>query len=176
MSPTEQESTSLGDTLYETFYSGAVGGTVIAAFFLLRDLVAGQPLFTPSLLGSVLFLDSPAGPEVPVRMGAVAYMTLVHLLAFGALGLVASILVRRIRSWAGDSFVVPALALLLLLEGGFVTAATLWMPGVVGVLGGGVVLLANVLAAVAMTGFLRYARRSGAEVTSGAENATHSSV
>jgi hypothetical protein len=42
------KSRPLADFLYETFYGGAIGGSILALFFLAVDTLAGQPLFTPS--------------------------------------------------------------------------------------------------------------------------------
>src|SRR5262249_1333713 len=43
------------DLAYESLYCAAIGGSVIALFFLVIDAYNGHPLFTPSLLGGVLF-------------------------------------------------------------------------------------------------------------------------
>ena len=41
--------------LRDAFVSGAIGGTVIALWFLVIDVVAGRPFYTPSALGRALF-------------------------------------------------------------------------------------------------------------------------
>ena len=54
-----------GDLVYDSFFAGAVGGSAVALFFLFTDLLDGQPLFTPSLIGQVLFQGVP--PEEVTR-------------------------------------------------------------------------------------------------------------
>lgn len=146
-----------GDLAYEAFYSAAVGGLVVALFFLVVDGIRGQPLYTPSLLGSVLFRHADPSAVSGVDMIAVALFTPVHLVFFGFLGLLATGLVRWTERLAGGGFVPPALTLLVVVEGGFLLFANLIVPGVPEVLGQGEIFMANVLAATSMTFFLRYA-------------------
>jgi hypothetical protein len=155
-----------GDLAYETFYSAAVGGLVVALFFLVVDAFRGQPLYTPTLLGSVLFQGADAGAVEGMSLMAVALFTPVHLAVFGVLGLVATGLVRWTERLTGGGFAPPALALFVLLEGGFLLFANLIVPGVPDVLGQGEIFMANVLAACSMTFFLRYAHGTAeAELT-----------
>ena len=78
--------TKLDDLLYDAFYSAAIGGSVLGLFFLLIDVVAGQPFYTPSLMGSVLFLGMTPEAVTDIRLDLVAYVTMLHMGAFGALG------------------------------------------------------------------------------------------
>ncbi|HSM60739.1 MAG TPA: hypothetical protein VK849_08065 [Longimicrobiales bacterium] len=145
-----------GDIAYETFYGAALGGSIIALFFLIVDTVGGQPLLTPSTVGSVLFLGETLDTADTVRLDAVAYATIAHFLAFAVIGYVATWTVRAIER-RGGSFLASAAALFVMLHGGFLVATSVLLPGLVARLGQGIVLLANVLAALAMTGFLRRA-------------------
>lgn len=146
-----------GDIAYESFYSAAVGGLVVALFFLLADVFAGRILFTPSLLGSIIFLGADPTAVAGIDMTAVALFTVVHIVAFGILGLIATRLVRFIEEKTGGGFVPPALTLFVFMEGSFLAFDRLIAPGIAGMIGHGRVILANVLAATAMTLFLRYA-------------------
>lgn len=159
------------DILYESFFSGAIGGTVLAVVVLLMDGVAGQPFFTPSLLGGVLFLGESVETVAGFNLEAVAYMTVVHFLAFVVFGWVAAAVVRRLERWTGGGFAIAGLALLGMLEGGSLVAMALFMPGVEAVIGQGTVLLANVVTAAAMTVFLRQAHCSAeSEIDLGVES------
>ena len=74
--------------------AGLLGGTAVAVWFLLKDVLIGQPLRTPSILGQVL-MNSGQSPVVsPFDFGAVIIYTVVHFLTFVALGLLVSWLVR----------------------------------------------------------------------------------
>lgn len=148
---------SRADVAYETFYSGAIGGAVPAIYFLVTDILAGQPLLTPSVLGNVMFFGAEPGAVEGVDLTAVALYSMVHFATFGVLGLVATRLVRTVEKRSGGGFVLPALVLYLLVAGGFWAGDMTVMPGVVDALGQGNVLLSGALTAVVMTWFLRYA-------------------
>ena len=75
-----------GDYFLEAVYAGIFGGSAVAIFFLLVDILNGQPLFTPSLLGSVLVLGADATDVAAVRLDAVFYFSIIHVTAFTALG------------------------------------------------------------------------------------------
>jgi hypothetical protein len=45
-------------TIEDGVLCGIVGAAIVAVWFLFIDVARGQPFFTPSLLGSVLFLGS----------------------------------------------------------------------------------------------------------------------
>lgn len=161
---------TIADVLYESFYSGAVGGAVVAFFFLALDTIGGQPLFTPSLVGSVLFLGESAEAVNAVRLDAVALTTIVHILAFVLLGLIASWIVRFVET-RSPSFSASAGALFVLASAGFLMTASVLMPGVAGRIGPGSILIANALTAVAMTAFLRRAHFSAEAEHSAGSNA-----
>ena len=59
-SPHSARTGTIADTLYDAFYSGGIAGSIVALFFLLLDAIEGQPFFTPSLMGTVLFSGVPA--------------------------------------------------------------------------------------------------------------------
>ena len=156
MTDTPGAASKLADLLYDSFYSSAIGGSVVALTFLVFDTVDGQPLFTASLLGSVLFLGASAAEVTDVRLDMVALFTPVHFAAFAALGTTISEIVERVPSLARHPG-VTALFLLLALEVGFLAPAVLFFPGLANAIGFGRILLANALTAGAMAVFLRQA-------------------
>lgn len=151
-------SRATADFIYDSFYAGAIGGSVVALFFLLVDSMMGQPLYTPSLMGSVLFAGAAADSVVGVRLDMVAYYTLVHFVLFGAAGTLVAFLVHQVELHARHPAEV-LLLLFLILEGGFLVGSYLAMPGVVSQLGMARVFTANLLAAVGMGIFLIRAHR-----------------
>ncbi|HKV72999.1 MAG TPA: hypothetical protein VJN95_00650 [Gemmatimonadales bacterium] len=74
--------------------AGLLGGTTVAVWFLLKDLLAGHPLRTPSILGQLLLSPSRAPIIAPSDFGAVVVYTAAHFLAFVLFGLLASWLIR----------------------------------------------------------------------------------
>jgi len=138
------------DLAYGAFYGGALGGSIIAIFFLIVDAIRGQALYTPSMLGTALFLDT----VVPgVRLDMVALFSIVHFAAFVALGGVASWLHL---TWEPlrDRAVALAILLFVLLTGALFLGDWLFMDGVAAALGIFEVLLANALTAAAMAAFV----------------------
>jgi len=144
-----------GDVAYGIFYSGAVGGCAVALVFLGADVMAGRPLFTPSLLGSVAFMGRSAADVTSVSLTAAALFTLVHFAAFGCLGALATVLFRATLARDLAPTVVTALTLFAVMEGGIYLASATVLPGVVQALGGGTVFAANALTALAMSLFLK---------------------
>jgi hypothetical protein len=141
------------DVVYDAFYAGGIGGSVVALFFFAVDLANGRALFTPSLMGSVLFLGTPAESAMGVRLDMVAYYTLVHFAAFGLLGTAVAIAVHELELHAKHPLLV-GLGIFLLAEVAFFTAAALVLPGVVAVVGAGWIGAANLLAAAGIALFL----------------------
>lgn len=149
------------DFLYDAFYSAAIGASVVALYFLLVDSLQGRPFFTPALMGAVIFEGVDPANFTNVRLGLVAKFSMVHMAAFGAIGLALAFLVREVCLHAkrpAQCFVL----FFLVFEGSFVVASTLLMPGVNQVLGPFRIFLANLFAAGSMAGFLYAAHHENA--------------
>lgn len=146
---------SVPTTLMEGFITGIIGAGIVAAWFLLLDTIQNVPLWTPSLLGTVLFKGTDAAvAHQQVDPGMVAAYTLVHHAAFIGVGLVASFLVSEIER-------IPPLGIaLVFLFVFFETAFQIFLLAVGGPLLGGIafwgVALANLLAAAGMAAYLWY--------------------
>ena len=148
---------SIPTILTEGFITGIIGAGVVAAWFLLLDTIQHEPLYTPSLLGTVLFKGSDAASAAhTVDPGMVAAYTIVHHLAFVGVGIVASFLVAEMEH-------VPPLGIALLFL--FVIFETGFLIFLLAVgepfLGrGGIALwgvaVANLLAAAGMASYLWY--------------------
>lgn len=131
---------------------GAIGGilaaTTVVVFFLLVDLVQGEPLRTPTFLGSVLL-----GREgVQPGFGLIALYTILHYAVFVALGIAVAGVLERTRA--------PA-ALLLGLVIGFLLFdltfyASVWLTGVdvMQELGWPAFLVGNLLAGLTLIAYL----------------------
>ena len=142
------------------FTHGVVGGLlaslVVAAWFLVADLAAGQVFRTPAELGSLLF------PEVAGVGARVFLYSLVHLSVFAALGVAAAAFLAAsgIRSgWlAGVLFGIGVLNAVhygaLLVAGAPVVAVLPW-PHVIG---------ANLAAGLLLMGYLYNASGDGRPV------------
>ncbi len=149
------------DLIFDSFYAGALGGAAVALFFLFVDLLDGQPLFTPSLMGSVLFHGVAAQDVATVRLDAVAYFSIVHMAGFGFLGAAISFLVHEVELHARRPILL-LFVLFTIIEALFFVAAPLALPGVVARVGALRFGLANLLAAGVMALFFVLAHREGA--------------
>lgn len=149
-----------GDLLYQAFYGGAVGGAVVALFFLVVDSLAGRPLYTPSLLGEVLFTDADPAMVGTVRLDMVAYYSGVHLASFLLLGAFVSYLRRATGLSKGNLPVMTGL-IFVVLTVGFLVGDLLVLQGVADVIGIPMILSANFITALTMALFLRKAPVEG---------------
>lgn len=124
--------------LRQSIGTGFVGAGTVALWFLLLDLFAGQPFFTPAALGSAVFLGASSPAEVETTIGLVASYTVLHLAAF--------IFVGAILVWVSERIVhTPGLWMLALL--GFITVEAGFL-GLAGMLGGWVLGAVGFLAVV----------------------------
>ncbi len=149
------------DLAYDSIYSGALGGSAVALFFLAADVIDGQALFTPSLIGSVLFLGAEPEDVVRINLGAVAYSSFAHMTAFAMIGTVISWLVHEIELHSRHPIVVLVMVFSIL-EVSFFVLCPLVLPGVIDELGilriGG----ANLFAALTMAVFFMLSHREDA--------------
>jgi putative oxidoreductase len=148
---------SLADTphpvLRKGIIAGLIGATAVAVWFFIVDLIAGQPLFTPTTLGhALLTVLKPTPAYAPPAAIIIAY-TVFHYLAFIGIGIVAAVVV----GWAGAEpavllgFVILAVAF----EVGFYgLVAVLQLVTPLGALAWYQVMIGNLIAAVAMGTYL----------------------
>jgi hypothetical protein len=143
--------TRSGSIAVDGVFSGVIGGLTVAVFYLLIDTFEGRPLWTPSLLGSALFLGASVDKITEVNVPMVFAYTGVHMALFVAAGMAFSFTVAQFES-------NPPLAILLILlfvcfEAAFFAFTMALAPGVVGALGASSIAVANLLAALAMAAY-----------------------
>ena len=138
--------------LEEGILTGVMGAAVVAAWFFILDTAQGRMLFTPSLLGSVVFLGQ--SPEQPVSVnGFVVFAyTGLHLLLFLAAGMVVAWMFSLFEHH--PHFGIIVLLLFCLFETILFTFAAVIFPALMGVLGSVAVASGNLFAAFAMFWFL----------------------
>ena len=149
-------SVSKTDAAYaEGLLAGVIGAATIAVWFLILDLLKGRPLFTPSVLGRVVFRGvAPLGvlqsEGVSFEMSFV--FTWFHGLVFCAIGIVAAWLIRRAEE--RPEFGYGIVLLIVVLQSGFIVACLFIAEPVLTALTVPSVLIGNVLATLTMGGFL----------------------
>jgi len=157
---TTPERARTADILYDAFFSGAVGGSIVAIFFLFFDVIQGRPLHTPSMLGSVMFLGADAHAALPIRYDMVALNGIVHFLGFAAVGLAVALIDQALK--LHNKRPLTAVLAVFVVNVMFFGAAGVLMPGVIAELGIARIVIANVLAAAGMMLAVSYGHRGGA--------------
>ena len=151
------------DFAFDSVYAGALGGSAVGLFFVVVDALDGQPLFTPALMGSVLFLGVAAEDVLRVELDAVAYFTIAHMAAFGVLGAAVTFLVHEVELHSRHPAVV-LVVVFAIIESGFLAGASLALPGVIARVGIIPIGIANALAAFTIAAFLMWSHQPGRRV------------
>jgi hypothetical protein len=150
--PAASRSTA-GDIVLDGLFAGMIGALLVALWFLVLDLVAGQPLHTPALLGTVLLHGGAAAAQgVTVAPLEVVAYTAFHFLAFIGVGILLSYLMTLFEQFPIVGFVL--LVLFVCLEVGFLVLDAALGAQLVGQLRGWTVIVANLLAAAGMAIYL----------------------
>jgi hypothetical protein len=145
--------TNASDILLDGLFAGAIGALAVAVWFLIIDMMAGRPLYTPALLGTVLLHGGAAAAQgVVVAPLEVAAYTAFHFLAFLVVGTGFSWLMTMFERFPIVGFVMLVLALCL--QVGFFAADAALGAQLLGQLRPWTVIVGNLLAATSMTIYL----------------------
>jgi len=139
----------------EGIIAGACGAATITLWFLLLDVWAGHPLYTPNMLGTALFKGgSGFMPSAPIELslGIVGAFTALHWLAFGLIGALASLLLDLAEQNPNLGFGV--LLCFVLATEGLMGGAMMFAEPVLHALAWQSVLVGNLIAVGAMGGYL----------------------
>lgn len=142
------------DPYLEGIVAGTIGAATIAVWFLIVDGIKGRPLYTPAVLGTVLFRPGASllAPEgMPVSFELVLVYTWVHWLVFCVIGAAASLLLRAAMRNPDLGFGI--LLLFVVFEFGFLAGAMLFAEAILRALAWQEILIGNLLAAAAMGGY-----------------------
>ena len=132
---------SWAGVIREGIVAGILGAAAVAIWFLILDVARGEPLRTPTLLGSAVLKS--ADPT-----DAVLGYTVLHGIAFIAFGLVASFMVAAAERQ--PMFAFPLVILFTAFEVFFFGATVIAASWVLDELSGWAIFVGNVVAAVVM--------------------------
>ena len=138
--------------LEDGILTGMTGAAVVALWFLILDTARGQIFFTPSLLGSVVFLGQSPDEVISVNPFIVFAYTGLHGVLFLLAGLVIAWLFAVFER--NPQFGIILLLLFLLVESILFSFAAAVFPNLVGAIGAVAVASGNLFAAVVMFWFL----------------------
>jgi hypothetical protein len=141
------------DFLYDAFFCAGLGGSAVALFFLVVDVVQGTPLLTPTVIGAALFQGMAPSEVQSVDLGLVASYSLVHFGVFAVLGAAISVLVHEVELHSKNPAIL-LFTIFAIFEVGFFGAGTVLLPGVMAWLGYVSIAAANLLAAAAIGALL----------------------
>ncbi len=132
--------------------TGMTGAAVVAIWFLILDTARGQIFFTPSLLGSVIFLGQSPDRIISINPYIIFAYTGLH----GVLFLIAGFVIARMFAMFehNPQFGIVILLLFLLFESILFSAAAAIFPNLIGTIGTVAVACGNLFAAIAMFAFL----------------------
>jgi hypothetical protein len=135
--------------------AGILGALAVALWFLIFDSARGRPFYTPSILGTALFgRGASLAPleATPVSLDMVLMFTWVHGLVFAALGGIAAWLLAVAERSPHVGFGI--ILLFVVFEACFTMAAYLLAAPILHALTWPAVVVANLLAAAVMAGYL----------------------
>jgi hypothetical protein len=146
----------------EGIVAGLLGAAIVAVWFFILDLAAGQLLYTPAALGSAMLYGAAAADLVIVSPGTVLGYTLFHLAAFTSLGIVVSALLAQARRFPPLLF--GLFRLFVVMETFVVFLAAMFGAWIMEELAWWAILAGNLLAAVTMGLFFHWQRPELAEI------------
>ena len=154
LSPAESPILARSNPYQEGIVAGTIGAATIAVWFLILDTIKGRPLYTPTVLGTVLFRPGgglPSSESLPVSFELVLVYTWVHWLIFCMIGGAASLLLRAAERKPDVGFGI--LLLFVVFEFGFLVGAMLFAEAILRAIAWPEILVGNLLAAAAMGGY-----------------------
>lgn len=128
--------------------AGVLAATALALFFLLVDLIAGEPFRTPDFLAGIL-LDR---PDAALDATGIAIYTVIHYASFVLTGIVVAWLMSKLPVVPG--FLLGIVLGFLLFDIVFYVGLIVTGVNIVGALGWPEVLFGNLLAGVVLMGYL----------------------
>lgn len=142
----------LARIMREGFLAGLIGAAAVAVWFLLIDVLAGQPFYTPAMLGSALFWSLRDPVLVEITFPAVIGYTLLHVVLFSLAGMVAAALAAMVDKFPTTLFLV--IVFFAIFEVGFYIVVALVAQPLLGALAWSNVAIANLIAALGMGYYL----------------------
>jgi hypothetical protein len=132
--------------------AGVIGAVTVALWFLIYDVWRGRPLFTPTLLGTVIFYGVSTPARIEIIPGAVIGYSIVHVLAFIGFGIVAACMM--VASEHEPAIFIAFVTLFAAFEVFFFVVLRTLSQDILGALGWWAILMGNLLASSGMLWFL----------------------
>ncbi|TVP59104.1 MAG: hypothetical protein EA351_02150 [Gemmatimonadales bacterium] len=141
-----------GTVLREGLIAGIASGFLVATWFLVVDTIQGRPFFTPSALGSVLFLGATDLNQIEVSMWVTAAYTPVHYAIFIPIGILAAAVARQAESQ--PPVLIGAMLLFVAFEAFFLGLIAVVAEFLLGPLAWWNIAIGNLIAVLTIAGYL----------------------
>lgn len=128
--------------------TGLIGGSAVALWFLIVDLLANSPFYTPAALGSAVLFGATSPAEVHVGVAVIAAYTVVHFAAFVVVGIALVWSAERLEETPG--MWLMGLLAFIVLEGLFLGTMGSLGGWVLGTISWWAVGIGNLVAVLAM--------------------------
>src|SRR5947199_233989 len=138
--------------LREGFIAGLIGAAAVALWFLIVDVIAGRPFFTPAMLGSAVFWGVHDPAQVVIEFSRVLPYTMIHICAFIIVGTVAAALAAEVEV-APPTLYLIVVSFAVFEFGFYIMLAVLAQP-LLGALAWWYVAIGNAIAAYGMGYYL----------------------
>jgi len=149
---------STSDIVLDGIFTGMIGALTVALWFLVLDVIAGRPLYTPALLGTFLLHGGEAARQATIAPLEIAAYTAFHFIAFILIGIALSWMMTLFERFPIMFFVI--LVLFVCLQLAFFGLNVVLGAQIVGQLSAWSVVVANILAATGMV-FYQWRRHPG---------------
>ncbi|MBR9989880.1 MAG: hypothetical protein KFH98_09005 [Gemmatimonadetes bacterium] len=136
----------------EGMIAGLLGASAVALWFLAIDLIAGRLFYTPAALGSAVFLQAESPETISISAGIIAGYSVVHVLGFIGIGIIAAALV--LRAEVEPSVLLGAVLLFVTMEAFVIGLIAILAAWLLDTIGWWTIAAANLIAAVAMGVYL----------------------
>ena len=138
--------------LREGVITGFIGATAIALWFLVVDMVAGRPFYTPVFLGKGVVSVLGKHMMADTAFTQVVGYTIFHYAAFFLVGIVLTVIVHQAERTPG--ILAGLLVAFVMMTLGFYMVAAAFAQSALGQLAWPQIFIANLLAAGLMLGYL----------------------
>ena len=147
-SPMTARAGTTSNIVLDGLFTGMIGALAVAAWFLVLDLAAGRPLYTPALLGTFLMHGGEAARQPTVAPLEIAVYTAFHLVMFLLVGIALSWMMTLFERFPIMFFVI--LLMFICLQLAFFGLNLVLGAQLMGQLRAWTVVVANLLAATGM--------------------------
>jgi hypothetical protein len=140
--------------LREGVVAGALGGGVVALWYLLCDSIGGRPFHTPAVLGAIFFEGLRGHDIAAATLAPVVSYTAIHFAAFIVFGIASAIVIAIAE--LEPLFILGALMLYACFEICFLAGVIAIDASALGVIGSWKIVIANVMTLATVFGYFEY--------------------